>query len=272
MIRNFISLLFVLLVYSFAYSGNGNYPFGGRGAGMGNATVTLYDFWAMSYNQAGLSRLKNPTAGVFFENRFLVKELSFGAAAFAIPVNAGVVGASFTYFGFEYYNETKVGLAYARDFGERFSFGVQLNYQNTGIGESYGNQGNLTFEGGAIFHILPQLAIGMHVFNPLRAKVGDFADERIPTVFKTGLGYTFSDKAMAILEIEKSLNHEPIVKAGIEYRIIEPIYIRGGIGTNPSTNSFGFGLNLGNLQLDMATNYHYVLGYSPQVSFIYHFK
>lgn len=264
--------LFVLVFTVGLKAANDNYPFGGRAAGMGNAAVTLYDFWALSHNQAGLARMENMATGVFFENRFLIEELSFGAAGFVYPTSSGVLGVSFTYFGFELYNETKIGLAYAMEFGERLSTGLQLNYHYTGIGESYGNKGNLTFELGAIFHILPQLSIGMHLFNPSRTKIGDFADERIPTILKTGFGYEFSDRVVVIVEADHSVNQSPVVKVGMEYRISDPIYLRGGIGTNPVSNSFGFGLELGNLNIDLATSWHQVLGYSPQLSMVYHFK
>ena len=267
------TLFIVLMIAAMeTYAANDNYSFGGRAAGMGDAAVTLYDFWAISHNQAGLARIQNSAAGVYLENRFLLAELSFGAGAFVYPTTSGVFGFNFTYFGFELYNETKIGLAYARDFGERISTGIQLNYHYTGIGEDYGNKGNLTFELGAIFHILPELSIGVHLFNPTRAKIGDFADERIPTIFKTGFGYEFSERVMVIAEVEKSVNLDPVFKVGVEYRITDPIYLRGGIGTNPTTNSFGFGLELGNLSIDLATSYHYVLGYSPQISFVYHIK
>ncbi len=266
-----LTLLFLLAACN-SHAANDNYPFGGRAAGMGNASVTLYDFWAISHNQAGLSRLEKMAAGVYFENRFLVEELSFGAGAFVLPTRSGVFGVSFTYFGFDLYNETKVGIAYGREFGERLSTGLQLNYHHTGIGEDYGNKGNITFELGVIYHILPQLSIGAHLFNPTRARISDFADERIPTIFKTGLAYEFSDRVMVILEAEKSVNLDPVLKAGIEYHITDPVYLRGGIGTNPMTNAFGFGLEQGNLNIDLATSYHHILGYSPQISFIYNFK
>ncbi len=266
------SLFSFFLTSSFLKASNDNYPFGGRAAGMSNASVTLYDFWAVSHNQAGLAKMENAAAGVYFENRFLIEELNFGAGAFIYPTKLGVLGFNFTYFGFELYNETKIGIAYARNFGERFSLGMQLNYHNTGIGENYGNRGNITAELGAIFHILPQLSIGAHLYNPARAKIGNFADERIPTIFKTGLGYEFSERVLVVLEAEQSINHKPVFKAGIEYHIIDPIFIRGGIGTNPNSNSFGFGLLMGNLEVDLATSYHYLLGYSPQISMIYNFK
>jgi hypothetical protein len=269
--KNF--MVFILLLQAMpALSSNDNYPFGGRAAGMGNAAVTLYDFWAVSHNQAGLASVKRPAAGVYFENRYQVKELSLGAGAFVLPVSSGVFGASFTYFGFELYNETKVGLAYARHFGERFSAGIQLNYHYTGIGEDYGNEGNLTVEMGIIYRITSHLSLGAHLFNPGQAKIGDYADERIPTIFRTGLAWTFSEKVMLVAETEKNINDPAMFRAGVEYRIIAPLYLRGGIGTHPASNSFGFGLVLGNLNIDFATSFHYVLGYSPQLSFIYHFR
>jgi hypothetical protein len=262
----------LVLLAMVTYPSNDNYPFGGRAAGMGNATVALYDFWAVSHNQAGLANITSPAAGVYFENRYQVKELSLGAGAFVLPASSGVFGLSFTYFGFELYNETKVGLAYARNFGDRFSAGVQLNYHNTGIGEDYGNQGNLTAELGFIFKITRQLSLGAHLFNPGQTKIGDYADERIPTIFRTGISYQFSDKVIVAAETEKNINDPLIFKAGIEYRVIDMLYLRGGLGTNPATNAFGFGLELGNLNIDFATSFHYILGYSPQLSFVYHFR
>ncbi|MFW5706600.1 MAG: hypothetical protein ACOC12_01655, partial [Bacteroidota bacterium] len=194
------TLLFILISFQSLKGANDNYLFGGRAAGMGNAAVTLYDFWAISHNQAGLTKTEDMSAGVYFENRFLVKELNFGAGAFVYPSPSGVFGFSFTYFGFNLYNETKIGLAYARNFGERLSTGIQLNYHYTGIGEDYGNKGNLTFELGVIFHITDNLSIGAHLFNPTRTKISDFADERIPTIFRTGFAYSFSERVIVAVE------------------------------------------------------------------------
>jgi len=264
-------LLPLIILFAKSYGSSDNHLFGGRAAGMGNAAVTLYDFWAVSHNQAGLARIDRPTAGVYFENRFMTQELSLGAGAFVLPTKSGVFGLSFNVFGFELYSESKVGLAYARTFGERLSTGVQLNYNNTFIANDYGSTGNFTFEAGIIFEIIPKLNIGVHVFNPTATKISDYSDERIASVIRTGLSWKFSEKVFIIVETEKSGNHEPVFRSGIEYHITDPIYIRAGIGTKPTTNSFGFGLELGLLKMDIATSYHHVLGYSPQIGFVYQF-
>lgn len=246
-----------------------NYLFGGRTAGMANAAVSLYDFWAVSHNQAGLARLESTTAGVYFENKFLLDALSFGAAAVAYPTSSGVLAFSFTHFGFDLYSENKVGLGFARDFSDRFSAGVQLNYHHSRLAEDYGSSGNVTFELGAIFEILPDLHIGAHLFNPARAKVADYANERIPTILRTGFSYTFSEKVIVVLEAEQSTEQKATFKAGFDYQIVDHFSIRGGVGTHPTSNAFGFGFRMGKLQIDLASSYHYVLGYSPQASLVY---
>lgn len=255
---------------------NDNYPFGARQAAMGNAGVSLYDFWAISHNQAGLARLTDPAGGFYFENRYLVKEMGLGVAAFALPTTSGVFGLSLSYFGYSQYHESKIGLAYAKSFGEKLSAGAQFNYMYTFVGGDYDNAtGNVTIEAGVIYELLPNLNIGAHIFNPTRAKlasVDDLYDEYIPTIFRFGMAYHFSDKVLLSLETEKDIDRKPVFKAGIEYQLAGQFYIRGGVGTNPTQNAFGFGFQTGSLTIDLSTSFHYVLGYSPQASIKFDFK
>lgn len=248
-----------------------NYPFGGRAAGMGNAMVAVYDFWAVSHNQAGLAHQQGPAAGFYFENRFLTREMSLGAAAFALPAAGGIFGLSLTYFGYSQYHESKVGLAYARPFGARLSAGVQLNYLHTYIGEGYGSTGVLAAELGVLYELLPRLNIGMHLFNPTQAKIRVPGGERLPTILRLGMAYSFSERAIVCLETEKDLDNKSVFRVGLEYGITENILLRAGIGTQPTTNAFGFGMKLGRLQIDLSSSFHQVLGYSPQASVVYSF-
>jgi hypothetical protein len=253
-----------------AEAANDNKPYGGRQAAMGNAAVSLYDFWAISHNQAGLARLTRPAGGFYFENRYLVKEMGLGAAAFALPTNSGVFGLSVSYFGYSQYNESKMGLAYARSFGDKLSVGMQFNYMYSFVGGDYNNAaGRVTIEAGMIYEIIPGLSIGAHIFNPTRAKlasVDNLYDEFIPTIFRFGMAYSFSDRVILSLETEKDIEQKPAFKAGIEYQVINQLFIRGGIGTNPTQNAFGFGFHTGSFTIDLSTSFHHILGYSPQAS------
>jgi hypothetical protein len=121
-------------------------------------------------------------------------------------------------------------------------------------------------------NLTKKLVIGAHVFNPNKAKLTVFNDERIPTIMKVGLLYHFSDKVFGTIEAEKDIDHKPLVKSGIEYKLNEMFYLRAGVATNPFLNTFGFGLFLNNFQLDVASSFHSVLGFSPRMSLTYKIK
>ncbi len=265
-----LSFLLILLLLVSTRAANDNYPFGGRPASMANSTVAVYDFWGLGYNQAAIARQKGLMVGVYFENRFLAKEMNLGALGFSMPAGGGVMGVSATFFGYSMYSESKIGLAYARRLSEKFSVGVQLNYLYTSIA-GYGNKGSMAGELGMIYELLPGLNLGAHIYNPTRTKVATYNDEPIPTVIKLGMAYSFSDRVIASLEVEKDIVEKPIFKAGIEYGLTENLYVRGGIGTNPTLNSLGVGFHFGALKFDVSSSFHYLLGYSPQASFVYQF-
>ncbi len=276
MIRSaYLFFLICLGLVSIAQAANDNYPYGGRQAGMGNAAVAVYDFWALSHNQAGLARLQQPTAGFYFENRFMVREMGLGAAAVALPMNVGVFGLSLSYFGYSQYHESKVGLAYARSFGDKLSAGLQFNYMYTFVGGDYSNAaGNVTFEAGVIYEVLPDLHLAAHLFNPTKTKlatVDHLYDEYIPTIMRFGAAYHFSERILVSLETEKDIEKSPVFKAGVEYQITDILFVRGGIGTNPTLNAFGFGIHTGTFIIDLSTSFHHVLGYSPQASIVVEF-
>lgn len=246
---------------------------GARPAGMSHAVVAVYDFWALMHNQAGMARIRAPAAGFHAENHFMIPELSQASAGYIHPVGQGTIGASLTWSGHDIYREGQTGIAYARRFGSKLSAGVKLSYLFLSLGDGYGSTGNIAAETGIICEILPGLYIGAHLFNPGRAKITSYEyldhDERYPSIIRSGLAYRFSEGLMVSIEAEKDIRHEPKARIGIEYGISEKIMLRTGLSTNPMTNSFGFGLRTGNWQLDLASSYHYVLGYSPQAGVLY---
>jgi hypothetical protein len=265
-----ILLLLLLMPLSF-FAGQDNGHYGGRSAGMGHSSVMLSDVWSTHHNQAGLGWLKDPTAGIFFQNRYLLKELSYMGFAYAHPIKSGTFGLSFSNFGSSLYGESKIGLGYGMKFSDKITGGLQLNYHNTRIANNYGNHSGITAEIGMQAYLTDNFMLAVHLFNPTRSKLNEYNDERIPTVIRLGLSYEFSSKIMATMEAEKDLLNKPVFKAGLEYKTNDLIHLRVGVGTNPTIASFGFGINLDNLQIDVAASYHQTLGFSPELSLNYNF-
>ena len=272
--RDFMKkFLFVLMSFPFiAFAGNDNHHIGGREAGMGNASVGLHSVWSAHHNQAGLAFVNDISAGLYFENRFLLKGLSIQGGAFALPTKSGTFGLAITHFGDKNYSEGKYGLSYGRKLGENVAMGLGLNYVSTRFGGTYGKAGTVTAELGFQTKLLDKLTLGAHVYNPLRVTIDQDRIERIPVILRIGGAYEFSEKVIASVEVEKDIDYKGIVKAGLEYKPTEKIYLRAGVASNPVYSSFGVGLNLSQFQVDFSTSYHYTLGFTPQIGLRYKFK
>jgi hypothetical protein len=271
-IRSLGAGIFIFFTLGFqVFADNGNYPAGARSAGVSNASVTLTDAWCTFNNQAGLGFLSSPTAGFYFENRFLVKELSMQAGTFAMPFKPGALALSYRYFGYSKYYESKFGLAYGHKFTKRFAAGVQMNYLQTHLSDGYGNYNAVAAEIGILAQPVDHFYIGAHVFNPTMTNHQSLPEARIPTVFRFGVSYRFEGKGMLLFETEKDMEMKPAFKGGIEIQAIDNLFFRGGFSTVYERYSFGIGYKYRKLVSDLAFSHHDVLGFTPHVSVGYEF-
>jgi hypothetical protein len=254
------------------FAGGEVYPTGSRQAGMGRISVALTDFWSVQNNQAGISLIDKVGAGIYYENRFFVNELSTKSAAVIIPTGIGVLGLTFNHFGYELYSDMKIGLVYARSFGQYFRIGLQLDYLITTLGDDYGSKSTATFELGIQSDVTKTLTIGAWVYNPIRVNLAEYDNEKIPAIFRLGLGWQISKSFFVSLEAEKSTAFNPIlIRGGLEYGLKELFFFRGGFSTREEIFSMGFGINVKFMRFDISAVMHQTLGFSPQASLIFEF-
>lgn len=260
-----------MLLPAVMLASNENDPVGARAAGMGNAALGFTDIWSFFHNQAGLAHIDGFTAGAFYENRFLVRGMSFQGFAAANPLGEnGVVSLGYSGFGYSVYRENNVGAGYALKLARNLTAGVRLSYHGTRIAaENYGRTSNLTAELGVQMQVSKNVTVSSHIFNPFRAQLNDFNNERLPTVLRLGAAYQISDDLYAALEVEKDIEQKPTLRGGIEYHPADILYVRVGTASNPNQFSFGLGLKFSQFQFDLAGTYHSLLGYTPQVSLTY---
>jgi hypothetical protein len=88
-------------------------------------------------------------------------------------------------------------------------------------------------------------------------------------VLKTGLSYRFSEHLLTTFDLVKDMDHPLAVRAGIEFRPAESVYLRGGMGNQPIQFSVGAGFEWKSLIIDLASQYHQGLGFVPQISLLY---
>ena len=266
-----ISFLFLLIFWYLAntIASNDLVSIGARSAGMANAGVMIPDFSSVFNNQAGLAFLKSVSIGFNHRGGF-VKEMDRQALALVVPTSTGTLATSFSYYGYAHYHETKVGLAYGKLLAKNLAAGVQIDYFNTRITGIYGKADVLTFEAGLMFKVTDHLYAGSHVFNPVRVGIGE-VEEKIPTVFRIGFGYQFTEDVLVCIESEKDLERDVVPRVGLEYQPLSGFFIRTGMSMNPVMNFFGLGYSWKSFHADVAYSYHQILGYLPDFSLKYEF-
>ena len=264
----FTSLMVMLLFTpSLCFSTGNNLSTGARSAGMGRCSVAMHDIWSITNNQAGMALIDQFTAAIAYESRFRLNELSTKSLGLVAPTKYGVLGISYQHQGFDLYSEQKVGLAYAKSFGQYLRIGLQLDYLQTKLGEGYGQKNNVTFELGIQSDITENLTIGIWTFNPVRVKLADDNNEKIQAIYRFGLGWQLSDEFIATVEVEKNTQFRPITaRLGMEYNIHNQFFIRTGTSTRDDIFTLGFGFNSTFFRFDIGACMHELLGFSPQAS------
>jgi hypothetical protein len=238
---------------------------------LGAYSINHVDVFSFMTNQAALAQLKKPSAGVYGERRFLLSELNTYSAVAGIITGSGNFGLEAAYSGFTDYNETLLGLAYGRKLGTKVDAGVQFNYQGISISAGYGKTSAISFDVGVIMHLSDKLHAGLHITNPVGGKFGINKQEKLSSVYSTGLGYDASEKFFVSAEIEKEEEQPVNVNAGMQYKLIPQLLVRIGLSSATSSGCFGIGLSLKSFRLDVTTSYHPQLGITPGILLLFNF-
>jgi hypothetical protein len=273
-------LLCLIIIYK-PLSANGvDNLSGARADGLGGAGTALNDFGTAGQNTVAFAFVKHVAAAITIQNAYFISGLSSYSIAMACPFKkVGSFGFQANYFGYVLFNQTKLGLAYAKSFGENLSAAMQFNYLQTSIGDGYGSGDAITIEGGLQYKITKKLTLGLHLYNPLKSKISNLNIEALPVLFQMGIAFNFSQKGLIVLETEKDIAFKAIFKTGVEYELLKSFSLRLGLshqpaaspGTNYSVASFGFGLKIKQVNLDMASAWHSVLGFKPKITLCYKF-
>ena len=242
-------------------------PYIGLGA-YSNKQVDLFSFHS---NEASLARVPTASMGIYSEKRFLLDELGFYEATIAVPTSSGNFALDLGYFGFSIYNESNLGITYARNLGSKLDIGAQFNYYNVRIA-GYGNGSSVNFAAGIILHLTDNLNAGFHVYNPTGSKLGKNPEEKLSSVYSAGIGYETSESFFMTLEIIKESDKPVNVNAGLQYKILSQLMVRAGIAAGTSMFYAGFALKWKTIRLDITASYHPQLGVTPGLLLLFNLK
>lgn len=219
------------------------------------------DAFSFTSNKAALANIQAFSAGAFGENRFL-GETNFYSAVVALPTQKGNFGLQANYYGFESFNESQIGLAYARSLGNNFQLGISFNYYSFRIPQ-YNAASTVTFELGALAQISEQLSAGVTIYNPVGGFLSKTDNEKLRASYSFGLGYEPSENVLISAVLTKSESEEVSVVAGLIYQFDKRFFARIGLQSGNASPFAGAGIAIGDLRIDITVSYHSQLGISP---------
>jgi opacity protein-like surface antigen len=273
MAKSFIPIVFffqVLFWYpTYSQTGTEAFPRGGRSMGMGNANVTIGDAWSIFNNIGGLAKTENSQVTFSYDHRLNLDELTTLAAGAVFKGKNKAFGLGISSFGSEHFSQNQIGLGFSNQLGIA-SLGIKVNYLQTSI-EGFGRGVAAVIEFGGVAELTPQLFFGAHIYNITRAKYGKNSDDRLPTTIKAGISYRPNSKVMVNLEAEKDILLDPLLKMGLEYNLMDRIWGRVGMNTDPNKFFFGVGFRPKRFHFDYAMTQHQNLGLTHHFSFNYLF-
>lgn len=265
--RSFIVILGVLLLVFQAKAQNGKYPMGARQSAMGGASVVLKDQWGIYNNPGVLSLVEGSHVFATYQNRFNIAAFQVMGAGYVQSVGSFKAGAGFYRSGDDLFSEQRFNLAVSHQL-DRVSLGVSVDYLQYDI-STVGTKGVMVMEFGGLAEITDQIHFAAHIFNLNQAELVSEGNEKIPTVMKAGLSFRPTTDLILSVETEKDLDFDEVFKVGVEYQVVENVFLRTGLNTEPFNGAFGVGFYPSSFQFDYAFTNDTNLGAIHEVSVSY---
>ncbi|MGB9663321.1 MAG: hypothetical protein ACPL25_00165 [Ignavibacteria bacterium] len=257
MIKHILILICLFNATTFA-----QFPPGSRQSALGYAfTSVADDQWAIYYNPAGLSNLKNFSAGIYYSPApFGLNELANGSVVIANMFSFGGIGFSASTYGFELFRESKISLAYAKTFYSDFSFGLKVTYNSVSI-KNYGNDYSIGIDFGVLSKLSESVQLGFSARNINRPTYG-VKKEKLAQIFSGGISYKPAQNFLISAELEKEVRYPFNFKLGLEYLPVKFFALRAGYNTEPNNYFAGIGIFYSNFVFNYSFISNNYLGYT----------
>lgn len=236
---------------------------------MGSVCIMKPGFWSSFRNQALLPSFPGISAGISYESRFNIGELSTRTAAIIIPAGRSSLGVLYSHFGFPHFRRETCAVACGLKLSDIISAGIQIDYFLEKTSGEYSNTHALTFEGGLVIIPAENITVGIQIFNPLP---NSLRKTFLPSAIRTGAGIKLNKNLFAGVEAELSSETRLLLRAGFEYEVATKFLLRGGFCSENSSFTFGSGYHFRSVDIDMGFATHERLGITTSVSMMYKIK
>ena len=238
-----------------------------RDLAMGNSTVACMPTYGLAKNSSYIQSDKKSIINLTVSNNFFIKDLSPVYVSFYKSFNdRTAIFSGIGKMGNKSFSEQFIETGIAKKLGQKFYASISIQYHQWIINESlYENSHALITTICAFANPIKNLCFGVLIRNPVRVRMNAIEQNKLPAEINIGISCKISEKVLFAISANQQSQKDLSTQLGIEYIFHSNLYFRFGWQTLPVSESFGFGLKMNRIYLDMAIKTHPTLGNSSTV-------
>lgn len=221
------------------------------------------------YNEATMG-IEAPSRFHFSHVRpFVIKELGISTIGAQFPLFPGKIRIEMLHYGIPGYQQVNSSLGYGMHLAENIYAGVGFRYYNTISKGEWSYLRALGVSGGILAKAGESTWLSAHVINPVTisnyTKYGDI----FPSIITLGIRREIYSTTRVMGEVSYHVRSGFTSRIAVEHLYSDEVILRAGYHSNPATLSFGTGILIFPLKLDIAFAYSVMCGVIPALTITY---
>jgi hypothetical protein len=200
---------------------------------------------------------------------FVIRELGISSLEAIIKASPGAFQLKTGSFGLKGFRIFSSELGFGMPLSEKISAGISFRYSNIFTSENWNYLWSLSPGAAIHYRVSPTTSMALLLNNPFSP--GNYS--RYGPILPSSLSISVSHEVYLHTTLLAEVTHTNPgllqLKTGLEYRLSGSILLRTGYHSEPHTLSFGTGLELGNLLLDLAFCWSATPGFTPAITLTY---
>lgn len=231
-----------------------------------------------SVSTSPLSTAQNPALLGYIETNsftaghtrpFVIRELGISSIETIIKASPGAFQFKTGSFGLKGYRIFSSELGFGMPLSENISAGISFHYSNIFTSDSWNYLWSLSPGAGIHYQITSGTSLALLLNSPFSPNNYLRHGPLLPSSLSIGGSHDIYQHTTLLAEITHTTPGLLQVKTGLEYLLSPSILLRTGYHSEPHTLSFGSGLELGNLLLDLAFCWSATPGFTPAITLTY---
>ncbi len=259
------SLVFILFLLSCCEESFSQIYFSdARDMAMANASVASMPTDGISKNCAFIPPERKSLLCMNVINKYQIKDFSPAFLTFIKTFNdhtSVLLGIGKT--GNNNFSEQTAETGIAKKLADKFTAGIKIEYHQWTLNDgTYLNSHAFIPSLSLLSTPIRHLTLGAIIRNPVRSRMNAIEKNKLPAGIDAGLAVTISPKIIIAGSFRQQNNIPLSTQFGMEYIVHPLIVFRCGWQTIPVSQSFGFGINLNRMKMDLGMQTHPLLGNS----------